>query len=125
MVVLLIGVLPASGRDTHPAVIEIKARGDQDVSMSMHATALQADPSARCPTGRDVADFVPEGYRVKVTDGCIESEPNPGMRPRVHWPTVADGEVSVEAQVVEGVTRARISLSVRMPCVCRSQREAR
>jgi hypothetical protein len=67
-----------------------------------------------CPTGRNVGDFAPEGFRSKVTGRCIDADPSASMRPVATGLTVADGEVSVEATVVEGLERARISLSVRL-----------
>jgi hypothetical protein len=66
----------------------------------------------QCQTGRDTWDFVPEGFRTKITGRCSETS-NAGARVTARRATVGDGEVAIDVTLTEGVDRARISLYTR------------
>jgi hypothetical protein len=71
--------------------------------------------SLRCPTGKNVGEFVGEGYILKVTGRCMDgrSIAYAGMPPLPDL-QVPDGEIQLEAKVVSGHERALIVVLFRL-----------
>lgn len=69
----------------------------------------------RCPTGRNLTEFVGEGYIFKVTGRCTDGGMNAsistGQFPNV---SVADGEIRMLVKPVNGRERLRFRLGFRM-----------
>lgn len=65
--------------------------------------------SVNCPSGRNVGEFVGEGYILKVTGPCSEGVPGAWIAlPAIPDLVVPDGEIRLEAKVVSGHDRALV-----------------
>ena len=67
-----------------------------------------------CPTGRDVTEFVGEGFILKVAGRCRDEAPTAAIQPPVIvYLDFPDGEVRIEARAVSGQERVSFVLAVR------------
>jgi hypothetical protein len=70
--------------------------------------------AGRCPTGRNLGEFVGDGYILKVTGKCSENDPVAIAAPSpFQGLTFSDGEVRLEARAVSGHDRVAFVLGVR------------
>lgn len=68
----------------------------------------------RCPSGRNVGEFVGEGYIIKVTGSCSDTYPDAAITPSyVAGLDLPDGEVRLDVKVVSGHDRASFLLIFR------------
>lgn len=77
-------------------------------------TATGAVRAGACPTGRNTAEFVPTGYRLRVTGRCTETAANASQLVYVPGLTIADGEVAVEVSATDAAERVRVNLFARV-----------
>lgn len=67
-----------------------------------------------CPTGRNVGEFVGEGYIFKVSGRCLDGHPLAfASTPPLSDLEVPDGEIQIEVKVVSGQDRAVLVLLFR------------
>lgn len=70
--------------------------------------------SLNCPLGRNIGEFVGEGYILKVTGRCLENiEAAIVALPPIPDLVVPDGEIRLEAKVVSGHDRALLFMVFR------------
>ena len=70
--------------------------------------------AGRCETGRNVGEFVGEGYIMKVTGKCRDDAPIAAvLPPPIRDLSFPDGEVRIETKAVSGQDRASFILWVR------------
>jgi hypothetical protein len=66
-----------------------------------------------CPTERNEGEFVPGGYRIRVSGKCLDTANAAWLAPEVQGVNFTDGEVRVEARPDGGNDRLQFVLSVR------------
>ena len=99
-----------------PVVVAQEATDPPELGASILEDPLAATGAMRataCPTGRNAGEFVPDGFRVKVTGRCVAEHTTAFLRLAVPGLVMRDGEASVEAAAMEGSDRVRISLFAR------------
>lgn len=69
--------------------------------------------ASNCPTGRNGREFVPDGYRLRVTGRCYENSSNAVATYWIDSLNVPDGEISLEWRVTAGPERAVVILEFR------------
>jgi hypothetical protein len=70
--------------------------------------------AGRCPTGRNVGEFVGEGFIMKVTGKCVDGAPGAAVfPPSMRGLQFSDGEVRLEVRAVSGHDRLAFILGVR------------
>ncbi|MBA2446795.1 MAG: hypothetical protein H0V51_02080 [Chloroflexi bacterium] len=67
-----------------------------------------------CPVGRNVGEFVGEGYFMKVTGRCSAADQVAGIASMGDGVTLSDGEVRLEVKAVTGVDQARFATRIRV-----------
>ena len=85
-----------------------------DVVLEDSLTARGVLSAGRCSTGRGLAEFVDEGYILKVTGKCREADGSPSIfPPGIPGLTVPDGEVRLEVKAVSGHDRVSFLFGIR------------
>ena len=69
--------------------------------------------ASNCATGRNAREFVPDGYRFRVTGRCNETSTNASVAHWIDSLNVPDGEISIEWRPTAGAERATLVLRLR------------
>ncbi len=69
--------------------------------------------SGTCATGRNNTQFVVDGYRLRVSGRCTETDTGASISSRLERLTVPDGDVRVEMRVISGLDRVQFGLAIR------------
>ena len=66
-----------------------------------------------CPTGRNTGDFVPEGFRTRVSGPCLDTSTFAAMAVTADWLTIGDGEVAADAKLAESAEWSWLGVGIR------------
>lgn len=66
-----------------------------------------------CPTGRSTSEFAEEGYRVRITGRCTDTNTSAFFVSAATGTSAANGEIAIDVKVAEGRDRGWVGISFR------------